>query len=647
METTNLKISTSYNRALNQDGVTLLRSLQFVQTETYQVNLAFLESSTPVVPAIDAFSFSLRNAAGVDIIVVNSVTAQSGDYPYYFTIALDAPALTALLGGALFVDMQGVLTYEAAGQLEAVQPFPIRVFNTNSAGQVNSFVSSLNGLANAVSIVGGGSVSVEKSGQQITVFGAAPTGDYYLNSNPSGFITEDALWPYALQSSLDATGNALAGSVAALAAQTGTYAQQSALAHYVSLTGTQTIGGNKTFAYNVTLGFMSFPNGGGFNNSYFYDGNGDSSLDILSRTLSTENGTTLDWNHKTLSDGWNLGDATGNLYPSSNPSGYINNSALAHTVATTGDQTISGNKTFADSVGLHAMTFPIGGFSNTYFYDTDGNSTVDIVNKTLGNSIGTVLNWNDLHLFGNWNLGLATGSLYPAYNPSGFAPTGYVNSVVAATGNTILSQVNNLNNHTGDYYPKTNPSGFATTGYVNAQILADDVRTLPGRSIHGMAMVNGCSSAAYTQFPDLILPAGSYNIVFYPTKISITLSDVVPTSDVTITVGEQGFGSTNLFSVTLTSAAFVGGENRTIIIDPFEQGYFDEGVRTNGFTYSGGVISDIFLQVYPDTSNPFHSFVVYVEGFYGTAYNLQDSSVALGSCSAGSGGGSSGGGGGF
>src|SRR4051812_13960118 len=111
MESINLKLSTSYNRALNQDGVTLLRSLSFIQHETYQVNLAFLSGTTTVIPSIGAFSFALRTVAGVDILTVDSVTSQTGAYPYYFTIAVSSPALAAALGAALYVDMLGVISF--------------------------------------------------------------------------------------------------------------------------------------------------------------------------------------------------------------------------------------------------------------------------------------------------------------------------------------------------------------------------------------------------------------------------------------------------------------------------------------------------------------------------------------------------------
>ena len=60
------------------------------------------------------------------------------------------------------------------------------------------------------------------------------TGDYYLNSNPSGYITGVDLSPYALQSSLTGTSGHLQGQITTLDSLTGTYYQNSNPSGYIT-----------------------------------------------------------------------------------------------------------------------------------------------------------------------------------------------------------------------------------------------------------------------------------------------------------------------------------------------------------------------------------------------------------------------------
>ena len=76
MQSINLPISVSSNVALNQDNITLLRNLNLVQGNEYDVNLTFLNSGVPFIPSITDFAFYLRQAGTTsNLLSVSSLTS--------------------------------------------------------------------------------------------------------------------------------------------------------------------------------------------------------------------------------------------------------------------------------------------------------------------------------------------------------------------------------------------------------------------------------------------------------------------------------------------------------------------------------------------------------------------------------------------
>jgi len=189
MLTISLPISVSSNVALNQDGVTLLRSLNLVQGNIYDVSLSFLQSGTPFIPAIGDFAFYLRQAGSTsNLISVSSVT--SGVSGYSFNLDTTSPIVSAALGTANAIHLRGLLSWVDGSDIEVIEPFGVALYNSFSGlAGVSSYISSLNSLSGDVTLSGSGSISVSQRGQSI-VF-SSPTVDlspYYLASNPNGFI---------------------------------------------------------------------------------------------------------------------------------------------------------------------------------------------------------------------------------------------------------------------------------------------------------------------------------------------------------------------------------------------------------------------------------------------------------------------------
>ena len=162
-------------------------------------------------------------------------------------------------------------------------------------------------------------------------------------------------------------------------------------------------------------------------------------------------------------------------------------------VFTTGNQIISGSKTFKDYTYFSKAFYVESGnagmdFSTFTLVDqTEGNIALNWDNRTLNNKTEiTTLDWQKRILSGSWtgqnlfvsgarvittndtgnfgnavNTGVLTGIFYPRYsNPSGYITTGQT----GVFGNAINTGV-----LTGVFYPfKTNPSGYITTGQTGA-----------------------------------------------------------------------------------------------------------------------------------------------------------------------------------
>lgn len=188
MQPLSLPLSLNLNRALNADHTTALRSLSLVQGESYGVNVLLFSGSTQVAPAVDNFAFLIRNTAGTDLVSVTGITPSGAGY--YFPLSLVSPVLGATSS------YKGYCSFNADGQPEIMEPFSIHIAATqgNGTGNASNYVASVNGLSAAVTIAGLGSVVVSQNGQTISISGSGSaggqaTGDFYPNSNPSGYLT--------------------------------------------------------------------------------------------------------------------------------------------------------------------------------------------------------------------------------------------------------------------------------------------------------------------------------------------------------------------------------------------------------------------------------------------------------------------------
>jgi hypothetical protein len=145
---------------------------------------------------------------------------------------------------------------------------------------------------------------------------------------------------------------------------------------------------------------------------------------------------------------------TGVFYPRDNPSGFISSADFSRVVYTTGDQTISGVKTFASRPTVNGTGVLLSGeaanvtLPATIVYTT-GNQTIsgiktfDVAPILSGNPFITGVNLSSYVTTGQ------TGVFYPRDNPSGFITDVNLSSYVT-TGQT------------GVFYPRNNPSGFIT-----------------------------------------------------------------------------------------------------------------------------------------------------------------------------------------
>lgn len=89
----------------------------------------------------------------------------------------------------------------AGGVTTVIEPFIVRVFSTQNVGTSAAYVSTLNGASSDITLEGTGSISVNTSGNVITIGGdfltssalvpylssSTAASTYYPLSNPSGY----------------------------------------------------------------------------------------------------------------------------------------------------------------------------------------------------------------------------------------------------------------------------------------------------------------------------------------------------------------------------------------------------------------------------------------------------------------------------
>lgn len=369
----------------------------------------------------------------------------------------------------------------------------INLINASAGG-----VSSLNNASGILSITGKGNVTVISGGVGL-IYISGDTGIYssfYQQSNPNNYCTSGNLQStgISLQSQINNLNNAT-GYINTN--PSGFITQNNADNRFVHLTGNENINGLKVFSGAIFSGYFSGYSLTGHNIRAINritvpvigSSDGDDAINLVTRTLedtspdssldwankrllrgnSEGDVITVDWYNRILSGTWNVlggirtsGAAlitgistgyfistsqTGQFYPASNPqqyitsgnvstisgilsdriystgqtlnnkintlSGYINSSG-SNIVYTTGDQTIGGDKIFSpDSYFIVYDSAPginvIDVGTDDHFVlrsNTDSNDSIDVSNRKL---------------IGSWNINNVSG-----YVTTGFLQTGII-----------------------------------------------------------------------------------------------------------------------------------------------------------------------------------------------------------------------------
>ncbi|MDR3401112.1 MAG: hypothetical protein P4L99_01335 [Chthoniobacter sp.] len=282
MESLSLNLSLNQNRALNQDKTTALRSLPLVQGETYGINLSLFSGSSQVAPALSDFAFILREAGGTNLVSVNSVSPSGSGY--FFSLPVVSPAFSP--------SCKGYFSFAADGQIEIIEPFGVNISKALTSGNTAAYVSTVNGLSSDITFSGSGNISVSTQGQNVIIYGSGSstaTGDYYPNSNPSGYISASTLAPYATSAALTAATGTLQAEISNLNNHTGDYYPKTnpsgylqfngnggSLTNVVHTAGDQTIAGNKNFTNAIIVD-------GGINTSFLSDTGGGAAISLASK----------------------------------------------------------------------------------------------------------------------------------------------------------------------------------------------------------------------------------------------------------------------------------------------------------------------------------------------------------------------------
>jgi len=495
VENLTLNCSLSGNVVLNTDGLTLLRTLRVVQNDVYSVALNFLNGDTP---DIQDFRFDLRNPGGVNLVSVTGITG----LPYAFTLDLTNPALINNLEA---LNLKGFLNYSTFSGITSFSPFGVRMTsNPSGGGALQSYVQSLNGLSGIVGITGLGNVSVSQNGQTIGVFCDTT--------------------PFALESDLLASGNALNGSISALQSQTGNYYPSSNPSGFSTVSALAQASGSlqteistlqaATGAY-ASIPFVTGASGIlqgeiGVNSSaisVLQGQTGNYSTIAFTTGISGALQTAINLNSASIST---LNGITGSFYLSSNPSHYLPSGNLNSYVTWDSRQLLNAseltsidwqncifndaigtqslnynNRVLADSNGISVLNWTIRDlfdsngnnsilFDNRFLIDGNGALALNYAGRQLSsNSPAVTLDWQNEILSGNWQC-----------NTSSSAPFSLVNfQRLSGLSGVLESGISGLQANTGFYYLTTNPSGYITSSDLSflqaaTGILQSEISTL-------------------------------------------------------------------------------------------------------------------------------------------------------------------------
>jgi hypothetical protein len=321
----------------------------------------------------------------------------------------------------------------------------------------NAGVSSLNLRSGIISLTGVGNVTITNSGQVITVSGAG-VGDYYPNSNPSGYITGIDTSSFALKSD---TGQF------APAALTGNFVTTSQTGAYTNTFPTHTQTGNLIVGKNQT----------GIYSGSFYPLNSNPSGYITGSTggfLSASQTGILVGKNETGTF-ITIGQS-GQFYAASNPSGYITNSALTNYIqtsqtgsfATTGFVTgVSGAlSTRIESTGnyLYGLIQASSAGVSSLNSQSGSITLVGGGNVSVATNGQTITFSGDTGTYANFALKADTGAFVTTAQTGQFAPAALTGNFVTTsqTGASLVGK-NQTGIYSGSFYPlNSNPSSYLT-----------------------------------------------------------------------------------------------------------------------------------------------------------------------------------------
>jgi hypothetical protein len=201
-----------------------------------------------------------------------------------------------------------------------------------------------------------------------------------------------------------------------------------------------------------------------------------------------------------------LNNQTGSFYPNTNPSGYI--SGISNLVFTTGNQTISGAKTFANNLTVNG-----------------GDLFVDTSNNRVGIGTASPITTLDVNGSGLFRSGLNANLIISTGSPLNIL--GKDNATQAFPGNFIGASIN-LNAGSGNFIPgfislkagahPTSPGAISLNGGLAASNIPEGKISLNSKSIE---VNNNNSYASSTIFYKTGVPVATKNLDISQDSISI------------------------------------------------------------------------------------------------------------------------------
>ena len=367
-----------------------------------------------------------------------------------------------------------------------------------------------------------------------------------------------------------------------LISRTGVFSNEVFSPNLIYNTGDQTISGNKTFINNITV------SGTGTFNAIDLDNIDNLSLSGVDVTLTNSNvnvaGNIFISGNPVLT-GVNLTPyattvnlaSTGSTLQTNinNLSGYINSSS-SNIVFTTGDQVISGNKTFNNALSVRTIS-GLSGVAGAISIDIKGiDNAYNVFGSYLGGSIYATA--------GSGNL--AGGSIY--LRAGKFGNTEYGGSIDAIASNIYINNENTAVRNITIY--KTGVVGPTS----NISISQNSVNVQNAFTISGVAV----TPALYATITNLASTGSTLD-----TRIN-NLSGYInsPASNIVFTTGNQTISGTKTFIQDTTFGDSAQGDFLVISGNQFTvygSGNFTSGLFANG----NAVLTGVDLSSYATTAN--------------------------------------------